>query len=216
MAGRLRRIHYLYRHRVKPLAALWRWAKRPRKRKYRMRRWYSLARWAGWVRSRFRKGSDEAKAWWRRRRIYYRRYRYLKRKIAWLRKNRDPEPVPSDELLVTFDGKLVPRWMAAQALAPARASGIWRGYVFSGYRSPEYSEQLCYNMCGAPSCPGRCAGRASNHAAPPSGRGYAYEGAVDVTDSAGLQRWCRAHGNPIRGNGEALPSDTPHFSRSGR
>jgi hypothetical protein len=142
--------------------------------------------------------------------------RHVRKKIAWLEAHKDPAPAPTEHgLLVSFDGHTVPSWIA-RVLGSARASGYWNGAVFSGYRSPAYSESLCYGICGAPTCSGRCAGRSSNHACPPSGTGTTYEGAVDVSDPAGLQRWCRAHGNPLHGNGEMLPYDTPHFSRSGR
>lgn len=136
----------------------------------------------------------------------------VKKKIDWLEKHTDPGPVPN---LETLDGHQVPGWIA-EILKAARNSGNWEGYVISGYRTPAYSESLCRAMCGAPSCPGRCAGRSSNHACPPSGKGSPYEGAVDVTDSAGLQRYCRAHNHPLHGNGEMLPYDTPHFSNTGR
>lgn len=116
---------------------------------------------------------------------------------------------------VEFDGHQVAGWMVEQALKPARDSGVWKGSVYSGFRDPVYSEHLCIVMCGAPTCPGRCGGKSSNHSGPPSFKGVKYEGAVDVTDAAGLRRWCNAHGNPIRGGGEVLPSDTPHFSRVG-
>jgi hypothetical protein len=70
-------------------------------------------------------------------------------------------------------------------------------------------------MCGATSCPGTCGGRSSNHACPPDATCKEFEGAADVHDPAGFQRYCRAHGNPLRGNGEVLPSDVNHFSRTG-
>lgn len=143
------------------------------------------------------------------------RRRHIQKKIAWLKAHKDPSPVSTGgATLTTFDDHTVPVWIA-DVLLLARKSGNWKGYVISGYRSPAYSESLCEAMCGAPSCPGRCAGRSSNHACPPSGKGVEFEGAVDVTDSAGLQRYCRAHGNPLHGNGEMLPYDTPHFSRTG-
>jgi hypothetical protein len=116
---------------------------------------------------------------------------------------------------VTFDGKAVAKWIAAH-LQAARSSGVWNGYLISGFRTPEYSESLCYAMCGAPTCPGMCGGRNSNHACPPTATCQEFEGAVDLSDSAGFQRYCRAHGNPLHGNGEMLPGDTPHFSASGR
>jgi hypothetical protein len=121
---------------------------------------------------------------------------------------------PIVEGLVEFDGHQVPAWIAA-ILQAARTSGMWTGYVISGYRSPEYSEHLCIVMCGAPSCPGRCAGRSTNHSCPPSGRGVKYEGAVDVSNPEGLRAYCRAHDEPLRGDGEVLPADLNHFSYVG-
>lgn len=105
------------------------------------------------------------------------------------------------------NGRLVCGWIAEE-LAKARGYG-WRGSVVSGYRTPAYSESLCFHMCGRPSCPGRCAGRNTNHA-----RGPAYPlGAVDVTDYWHLQQICRQHGLRIH-NG--LPSSDPvHFSHAG-
>ena len=70
-------------------------------------------------------------------------------------------------------------------------------------------------MCGAPTCSGRCGGRFSNHACPPSGKGVKYEGAEDVTDPAGLDRFCREHNKPLIGNGRVLPADLNHFSHAG-
>lgn len=121
---------------------------------------------------------------------------------------------PVVEGLVTFDGHQLPAWIAAID-QEARDSGEWHGSVISGVRSPEYSEHLCIIMCGAPTCPGRCGGRNSNHACPPSGKGVKFEGAEDVTDPAGLQAFCKKHNKPLRGNGEVLPMDTPHFSNAG-
>lgn len=121
---------------------------------------------------------------------------------------------PQVEGLVHFDGEMVPGWMA-EINQEARDSGDWGGEVISGVRSPEYSEHLCIIMCGAPSCPGRCGGRASNHACPPSGKGVKYEGAEDVTDPAGLDSFCRKHNKPLIGNGRVLPADLNHFSHEG-
>jgi hypothetical protein len=74
-----------------------------------------------------------------------------------------------------YDGVVVAAWMVPY-LEWARAHG-WRGRLVSGWRDPHYSQQLCFNMCGRPSCPGRCAGLSSNHVG--SAKPY---GAVDVTD----------------------------------
>jgi hypothetical protein len=108
----------------------------------------------------------------------------------------------------TVDGKPVAAWIAHYVLK-AREEGLWDGYVVSGYRSPEYSEQICYQMCGAPSCPGRCAGRSSEHSQQIKPRG-----AVDV-DLAHRDQFARAMqrlGAPLR---NALPNDPNHFSASG-
>jgi hypothetical protein len=130
--------------------------------------------------------------------------------------HRHPElkPIPGSHYKCWFDDHEVPIWLA-EVLTRARASGMWKGVVFSGVRTPQHSEELCIAMCGAPSCPGRCAGRVSNHACPPSGEGKPFEGAVDVTDYVGLREYCRAHNEPLRGGGEVLPADLPHFSHEG-
>jgi hypothetical protein len=140
---------------------------------------------------------------------------YTKR-IKWIREHNDPKPPHSDgSLIVTVDGKPVAGWIGRAALA-ARAAGAWSGVMLSGFRSPEYSEQLCYGICGQPSCPGLCAGRASNHSCPPTATCKPYEGAGDFTDAARLCAWCRAHGIPLHGGGEFLPNDVNHCSYSGR
>jgi hypothetical protein len=53
----------------------------------------------------------------------------------------------------------------------------WQGTLNSGWRDPAYSEQLCRNICGAPTSPGRCAGRSSKHAG-----SVKPAGAVDASD----------------------------------
>ena len=113
--------------------------------------------------------------------------------------------------VVEFDGKPCAEWIA-KILAAARAAGVWGGYLLSGVRTSAESVGLCEAMCQAPSCPGRCGGTASNHNCDDCEDG---EGAADVTDPAGLQRYCREHGIALRGNGEVLPSDVNHFSRAG-
>lgn len=121
---------------------------------------------------------------------------------------------PAVEGLVEFDGHQLPGWIA-RINQEARDSGEWKGYVISGVRSPEYSEHLCIIMCGSPTCPGRCGGRYSNHACPPTGKGVEFEGAEDVTDPAGLDAFCRKHNKPLIGNGRVLPADLNHFSHQG-
>lgn len=73
------------------------------------------------------------------------------------------------------DGVPCARWMIPY-LVWARAHG-WRGTLVSGFRTPEYSDSLCHAMCGAPRCPGRCAGRSSNHSG-----SVTPSGALDVSD----------------------------------
>ena len=84
----------------------------------------------------------------------------------------------------------------------------WPGELYSGFRDPAYSESLCLNMCGRPSCPGMCAGRASNHSqvGPPNW------GAIDVKEYIAFGRACEAIGAPFRNN---LPADRPHRSFTG-
>ena len=104
-----------------------------------------------------------------------------------------------------FDGEPVAAWMV-QWLKKSRANG-WGGVLVSGYRTPRHSEQLCLDMCGSPSCPGKCAGRSSNH----SGKDFP-EGAVDVTDQFTFAEIQPRIGSPLRND---LPSDRVHFSVSG-
>lgn len=112
---------------------------------------------------------------------------------------------PTSTAIVVFDGKQVVE-SAAHWLWLSRQHG-WVGSLVSGYRTPEYSESLCYAMCGAPSCPGRCAGRATNHAK------TTYPGpAVDVSDYGNFERIQFEIGSPLRND---LPIDPVHFSPSG-
>lgn len=53
----------------------------------------------------------------------------------------------------------------------------WRGILNSGWRSPAESTGLCIGICGAPVCPGTCAGTGSRHARCPW-----TDGAIDVGD----------------------------------
>lgn len=138
----------------------------------------------------------------------------LAKKLREQHNHPGPKPLPGREFICEFDGHDVPIWIA-KILTDARNSGAWHGVVISGVRTPQYSEELCLAMCGAPTCPGRCAGRSTNHACPPTGTGRPYEGAVDVTDYNGLREYCRAHAPELRGGGEVLPADLPHFSHAG-
>lgn len=128
------------------------------------------------------------------------------RKDKLLQKLKDRQPATDG--ITVIDGKQVANWIAKYVLE-ARKRGLWHGYVVSGYRSPEYSTSLCEAMCGAPTCPGRCAGATSNH----SGLRYP-RGAVDV-DLAHRDEFARAMvtlGAPLK---NALPNDPNHFSAYG-
>lgn len=116
-------------------------------------------------------------------------------------------PKPPASGVGVFDGKQVAAWMIPW-LQRSRAAG-WRGVLVSGWRDPAYSEQLCYQMCGQPTCPGRCAGRNSNH----SGSVYP-AGAVDVSDYYNFKAIQFRIQSPLR---NYLGSADPvHFSVSGR
>ena len=108
-----------------------------------------------------------------------------------------------------FDGRPVAAWIKPY-LEWARANG-WKGSVTSGFRDPAHSERVCMEICGAPSCPGRCAGRSSNH----SGSSKP-NGAIDVSDYVTFGRLMqRCPYSPRLYN--ALPTTDPiHFSSTGR
>lgn len=112
--------------------------------------------------------------------------------------------------IVAFDGKPTPVWIADR-LEKVRKAGRWVGGVVSGIRSPEHSISLCFGMCGAPSCPGKCAGAASNHNATVVVTDG--EGAVDCSDFIRLAQELKRLG--IHDLKNDLPRDLVHFSRSG-
>ena len=77
----------------------------------------------------------------------------------------------------TFDGEPVAAWMKPY-LVWAREHG-WQGKLNSGWRDPAHSERLCFDICNAPTCSGRCAGRTSNHVG-----NVKPAGSIDVSDPA--------------------------------
>lgn len=106
-----------------------------------------------------------------------------------------------------FDGVPVCK-CAVPILEWCRRNG-WHGHLVSGYRTPEYSDSLCRRMCGRSSCPGLCAGRASNHSGATCGRF-----AVDVSDYWNFRSVVARC--PLRPHiFNALPRDPVHFSPSG-
>lgn len=134
------------------------------------------------------------------------RARGEERRRAQHERANNPNPVG----VTTFDGRPVARWMV-KYLEFARNRG-WRGTLNSGWRDPAFSEQLCFRMCGAPSCPGRCAGRASNHSG-----SKAPQGALDVSDFAKFGQLMARSDAPNPRIFNALGARDPvHFSASGR
>ena len=108
-----------------------------------------------------------------------------------------------------FDNRPVAAWLKPY-LDWARANG-WQGTVNSGWRDPAYSERLCQAMCGQPSCPGKCAGRSSNHSGSTPGRG-----AVDVSDYVTFGRLMQRCPHSPRIFNALGAQDPVHFSASGR
>ena len=109
-----------------------------------------------------------------------------------------------------FDGRTVAKHFIPY-LKYARAHG-WQGTLNSGWRSPAYSESLCRAMCGAPTCPGRCAGRGSAHS-----QSVAPYGAIDVSDYwkfADIMRSMPLPPGAARIYND-LPIDRVHFSYNG-
>lgn len=109
----------------------------------------------------------------------------------------------------TFDGKKV-AGVLIPLLTFARHSGVWHGTVTSGYRTPAYSRSLCEARCGAPSCPGTCAGESSNHSGLTAERC-----AVDVSDPEGFKRALALPNCPPPHIFNNLPNDLVHFSPTG-
>jgi hypothetical protein len=117
------------------------------------------------------------------------------------------QPVATGATL--FDGRQVANWLKPY-LDFARNNG-WKGTLTSGFRDPEHSEQLCLQMCGKPSCPGKCAGRTSNHSGNKKPKG-----AVDVSDFVRfgqLMQRCPLEPRIFNALGD---QDPVHFSATGR
>jgi hypothetical protein len=156
---------------------------------------------SAWARKKEREADDKdtREAWDFNAETYRKKYRFFKDKAD--------KPPPSNGV-GTFDGKPVAAWWVA-ILTEARKTGLWNGGLNSGYRTPAYSTQLCQQICGAPTCPGRCAGATSNHARLDAGA------AVDVSDPGGFRNALVRIGHAELHN--ALGAADPwHFSVSGR
>jgi peptidoglycan hydrolase-like protein with peptidoglycan-binding domain len=111
--------------------------------------------------------------------------------------------------VVTFDGRPVAAWIQPYLLW-ARNNG-WKGTLNSGWRDPAHSEQLCLQMCGHTTCPGRCAGRTSNHAG-----SVKPAGAIDVSDYVTFGRLMARCPYTPRLQNQLGARDPVHFSISGR
>lgn len=121
---------------------------------------------------------------------------------------------------VTYDGKMIAAYFEP-SLNWARNVGYpgigkWTGQVVSGGRTAEYSIHLCMVMCGAPSCPGRCAGASTNHVGNDPHK--VPSGAIDVSDYVRFGQlmahcpFAKLGTVPIHND---LPIDRVHFSPSG-
>lgn len=126
-------------------------------------------------------------------------------------------PPDDPDHISSFEGLAVAAWMVGKDPGPngshvnwlqkIRDTGIWHGVGVSGARTAAHSEALCFGMCGAPSCPGTCAGRSSNHVP------VIYPGgAIDVSDYDNFERAAKQVGAPLIND---LPADPVHFSPSG-
>lgn len=126
-------------------------------------------------------------------------------------------PPDDPDHISTFEGVPVAAWMVGKDAGPdgshvdwlqkIRDAG-WHGVVVSGARTAAHSEELCFAMCGAPSCPGQCAGRSSNHVVD---AGYP-DGAVDVSEYTTFGQKAREVRAPLIND---LPIDPVHYSPSG-
>ncbi len=116
---------------------------------------------------------------------------------------------PAPTGVTTFDGRKVANWLKPY-LDFARDKG-WKGTLNSGFRDPAHSEHVCIQMCGHPSCPGKCAGRTSNH----SGKARP-KGAVDVSDFARFGQLMQRCPLKPRIFNALHDSDPLHFSATGR
>lgn len=110
--------------------------------------------------------------------------------------------------VVRFDGVPVAK-VALPHLKFARAHG-WGGRLVSGWRSPSYSQSLCYGMCGEPSCPGLCAGLSSNHVGKTKDRF-----ALDVSDYIEFGQIMGRPDAPDPRIFNDLPRDLVHYSPNG-
>jgi hypothetical protein len=138
-----------------------------------------------------------------------RRKRRRRKKLRALRRIHDQmQNATSGNGRVVFDGKPCADWLAHD-LGVARSHGLWSGVVVSGVRTSAQSVALCWAMCHAPSCPGRCAGTASNHNCDDC---HFPRGAADVSDYYRCKSASAILGLRYT---NALPIDPVHMSHDG-
>lgn len=140
-------------------------------------------------------------------------HRRASRKIKWLLDH--PESIdPDHDCIVVVDGKPVSAEVAQEFLRVrndprSQAEPV----IVSGYRTPQHSQDLCFGICGHPSCPGLCAGLSSNHTKKSCLGSGQRLGAVDITDYIRFAQDCRRCGSWLENH---LPRDLVHFSDSGQ
>lgn len=107
----------------------------------------------------------------------------------------------------------IAKWMNAYLLAIGAKGKI---ALNNSFRTPQESHDICMGMCGAPSCPGVCAGRSSNHSGTvwPAG---AIDLINDTTEPAKLEalmKKAKRKGIPKLLKND-LPADRLHYSSDG-
>lgn len=206
-----KRINSIWKNRKRPFRKLWKWAKAPDKLGRVMRRWKALKLWAReHAKIAGKRHDNKKRKWWLKRQRGYNQ-KFIEARKKFLAEHKDPDPPPTQGVSTPEAPWNPSRRPIANWIIPwleRSWDAGWRGPVTSGYRSPEYSQQLCYQICGAPSCPGTCAGVTSNHT-----QYMQPGGAVDVGDYVTFARIQPLIGSPLR---NALPADPVHFSASGR
>jgi hypothetical protein len=198
------RINNIYNNSKEPWHDLWKFAAEANGPKEKEERFQALFTWARerGKKARRKKMFKKAGAFVHAKVKYRKKARYFEKKND---KNAEQEAQKPENGLIYWSGKPVAAWIGPW-LVKSVAHG-WDGYVMSGYRTPAYSISLCFGICGAPSCPGRCAGASSGH----SQKVYP-GGCIDVTDYFNFADIQREIGSPLRND---LPADRPHFSTTG-
>lgn len=146
--------------------------------------------------------------------------RRRQKKEKWLKQH---QPSFTEGRWPTFDGQEVAPWMVGLAPSKTRSGKVvtrnwlqeirgrgWGGQLISGIRTKAHSVELCFQICGAPSCSGRCAGETSNHNC--TGECAFPDGAGDFTDPDEFNAISAEIDCPLINN---LPLDPNHHSVTG-